>query len=94
MAYADIIMDAIDRRKVLELRYKDVARKVRPHILGYVGEGELALSGWQISGTGAGWRLFHVNDISELSETEQGFHGTARGYNRNDPAFSRIIDRI
>ncbi|MGK9050109.1 WYL domain-containing protein [Neorhizobium petrolearium] len=94
MAYADIIRDAIDRRKVLELRYKDVARKVRPHILGYVGEGELALSGWQISGTGAGWRLFHVNDISALSKTEQSFRGTARGYNRNDPAFSRIIDRI
>lgn len=94
MAYADIIRDAIDRRKVIELRYKDVARKVRPHILGYVGTGELALSGWQISGTGAGWRLFHVDDISALSETGQGFHGTAPGYNRNDPAFSRIVDRI
>ncbi|MBP1843723.1 putative DNA-binding transcriptional regulator YafY [Rhizobium petrolearium] len=94
MDYPDIIIDAIDRRKVLELRYKDVARRVRPHILGYVGTGELALSGWQISGTGAGWRLFHVDDISELAETDLRFHGTARGYNRNDPAFSRIIGRI
>jgi len=94
MAYADIIRDAIDRRKVIELSYKHVARKVRPHILGYVGTGELALSGWQISGTGSGWRLFHVDDITALSETGQGFRGAARGYNRNDPAFSRIIDRI
>jgi predicted DNA-binding transcriptional regulator YafY len=94
MRYRHIIKDAIDQRKVIELRYKDVTRRVRPHILGYVGHDELALSGWQISGTGAGWRLFHVNDISELAATEQGFRGTARGYNPNDPAFSRILDRI
>lgn len=94
MAKKDVIIDAIDRHKVLELRYKDVARRVRPHILGYVGTGELALSGWQISGTGSGWRLFHVEDISELSQTGQSFHGAARGYNRDDPAFQRIVGRI
>jgi predicted DNA-binding transcriptional regulator YafY len=94
MRYRDIIKDAIDRRTVIELRYKDVTRRVRPHILGYVGHDELALSGWQISGTGSGWRLFHVNDIEELAATEQVFRSTARGYNRDDPLFSQIIDRI
>ncbi|OHV76210.1 hypothetical protein [Rhizobium sp. LCM 4573] len=94
MTYAEIIKKAIDGRKVVELRYKDVPRKVRPHILGFVGTGQLALSGWQTSGTGAGWRLFHVADIAELSATNVSFLGTAPGYNPDDPAFYRIIDRI
>ena len=89
-----LIVDAIDKRKVLKLRYKNVERVVRPHILGYVGHGELALSGWQVEGTGAGWRLFHVDEIGAMSGTQQRFHHTAPGYNRNDSAFSRILTRI
>lgn len=94
MAYRNIITDAIDRRKVLKLRYKDVDRTVRPHIFGIVGGKELALSAWQVSGTGEGWRLFHLNDISKMAKTAQSFRGTAPGYNPNDPAFSRILDKL
>ncbi|CDZ52874.1 hypothetical protein [Neorhizobium galegae] len=93
-SYPDIIIGAIERRRVLELRYKGVKRKVRPHILGYVGQGALALSAWQIAGTGSGWRLFHVVDIGDLTETEASFHSPARRYNPDDPAFSRIIERL
>lgn len=94
MSYTDIIKDAIDHRKVVELRYKNVQRSVRPHILGFVGNGQLALSGWQTSGTGGGWRLFHVADITDISTTNLSFLRTAPGYNPEDPAFYRIIDRI
>jgi hypothetical protein len=90
-----IIADAIGERTILKLRYKDVERFVRPHILGYVGHDDtLALSGWQVEGTGTGWRLFHLEDIHAMSPTEQRFHRTAPGYNRDDPAFSRILKRI
>ncbi|UIY30445.1 hypothetical protein LZK73_07645 [Neorhizobium galegae] len=54
-------------------RYKDTRRRVRPHILGYVGEGELALSAWQMAGTGVGWRLFHVDEISEAHSDRRRF---------------------
>jgi predicted DNA-binding transcriptional regulator YafY len=94
MAYPDVIADAIEHRRALELRYKDVERKVLPHIFGIVGNAELALSAWQVSGTGQGWRLFHLSDIRKLSETEQTFRRTAPGYNADDPAFSRILNRI
>ncbi|AXV14826.1 hypothetical protein CYG48_03385 [Neorhizobium sp. SOG26] len=94
MAYPDVIADAIEHQRVLELRYRDVERKVRPHILGIVGNAQLALSAWQVSGTGQGWRLFHLDDIRKLSGTKQRFHGTAPGYNPDDPAFSRILNRI
>jgi hypothetical protein len=94
-ASQNLIAEAIGERKVLKLRYKDVERTVRPHILGYVGhDDELALSGWQVEGTGIGWRLFHVGDIGALSQTQQRFHHTAPGYNPSDPAFSRILSRI
>ena len=94
ISYPNIIIGAIERRRIIELRYKDVRRRVRPHILGYVGEVALALSAWQVAGTGSGWRLFHVDDIGDLTETEAGFRSPARGYNPNDPAFSRIIERL
>ncbi|MDQ0133393.1 putative DNA-binding transcriptional regulator YafY [Neorhizobium galegae] len=93
-SYPDIIINAIARRRIVELRYKGIKRRVRPHILGYAGEGALALSAWQIAGTGSGWRLFHVDEISDLAQTEAGFRSPARGYNPNDPAFSRIIERL
>ncbi len=92
--YPDIIIDAIKRRRIIEFRYTDMTRRVRPHILGYVGEGALALSAWQIAGTGVGWRLFHIDQISELNRTDNGFPGPARGYNPDDPSFSRIIERL
>lgn len=93
-SYPDIIIDAIERQRIIELRYKDVKRSVRPHILGHVGAGELALSAWQIAGTGVGWRLFHVDDISELTPTGRSFRSPSRGYNSSDPSFSRIIARL
>ncbi len=94
MAYRDVIIDAIKRRQILEIEYKHVVRTVHPHILGFVGDGELALSGWQLSGTGAGWRLFHVADIAQLVQTGRSFHRTGPGYNPDDPAFSRIVKRV
>lgn len=93
-AYTDIVIDAIKQRQIIEFRYKDISRRVRPHILGYVGDGALALSAWQIAGTGIGWRLFHIDEISELHRTDNGFRGPARGYNPNDPSFSRIVERL
>jgi predicted DNA-binding transcriptional regulator YafY len=89
-----MIVEAIAHRKLLTLRYKGVERSVRPHILGYVGHDELALSAWQVSGTGSGWRLFHVDEIASLAETGQRFHRTSPGYNPDDPAFSRILSRL
>ena len=91
MTERQVIAHAIKEHRLLKLRYHDVERVVRPHILGYVKRDELALSGWQIEGTGSGWRLFHLDEIDALRETEERFHRPAPGYNPRDPAFSRIL---
>lgn len=94
MAHKQVIAQAIEDRKLLKLRYHDVERMVRPHILGFVGDGELSLSGWQVAGTGTGWRLFHLAEIEMLAPTDLRFHQPAPGYNPRDPVFSRILKHL
>ncbi len=94
MADTKAIAQAIKGRHLLAFRYHDVERQVRPHILGHVGQGRLALSGWQVEGTGSGWRLFHLDEIETLVDTGDRFRAPATGYNPRDPAFSRVIARL
>lgn len=94
MSYEQTIAGAIDAKKVITFRYDLVTRTVEPHIVGYDRQGHLALSGWQLSGTGQGWRLFHLSSASGLSITDKTFAGPRRGYNHNDPAFVRILRRL
>lgn len=89
-----IIRDAITGRRVLFLHYHDAERTIEPHILGYDRHGHLALSAWQVAGTGAGWRLFHVDEITDLSETNSRFLRPAPGYNRRDPSFERVLQQV
>lgn len=89
-----IIEAAIAGRFRIAFTYKDVARVVEPHILGFDSHGNLALSAWQVSGTGAGWRLFHVDRIQVLEESDGRFTDAATGYNPQDPLFSTILRRL
>jgi hypothetical protein len=89
-----LIEEAIAGRLVLFLRYHGVERTVEPHILGIVGHGRLALSGWQIAGTGCGWRLFHLDEVEELQHTNSRFSKNAPGYNPGDPSFGSILSRV
>lgn len=92
--FQQIIRDAIARRRVLFVRYHDVERTVEPHILGYDRHDHLALSAWQVAGTGAGWRLFHLDQMTELTQTNSQFLRAAPGYNRRDPSFARVLQQI
>jgi predicted DNA-binding transcriptional regulator YafY len=89
-----IIEAAIAGRFRLALTYKDVARVVEPHILGFDSQGNLALSAWQVSGTGAGWRLFHVDRIQVLAESDGRFTDAGTGYNPQDPLFATVLRRL
>jgi predicted DNA-binding transcriptional regulator YafY len=89
-----IIEDAIAGRLRLALVYKDVVRVAEPHILGFDSHGNLALSAWQVSGTGAGWRLFHLDRIQALAATDDRFADAATGYNPQDPTFATVLRRL
>ncbi|MCF6370662.1 WYL domain-containing protein [Rhizobium halophilum] len=89
-----IIREAIVERRVLFARYHDVERTIEPHILGYDRNDHLALSAWQVAGTGAGWRRFHLDEVMELKPTNSRFLRAAPGYNRRDPSFRRVIQQV
>jgi predicted DNA-binding transcriptional regulator YafY len=88
------LAEALQQKRVLTFQYHDVERVVHPHVLGVAGEGRVALSGWQVAGTGRGWRLYHLADIHGLTITDRVFHTLGPGYNPEDPAFSEIIVRL
>ncbi|MBA4784468.1 MAG: WYL domain-containing protein [Rhizobiales bacterium] len=85
---------AIAGRLRLAFVYKDVVRVAEPHVLGFDSHGNLALSAWQVSGTGAGWRLFHLDRIQALVETDDRFADAATGYNPQDPTFATVLRRL
>ena len=88
------LSEAIQEKRIITFRYKDVERVVHPHILGVAGEGHVAMSGWQISGTGRGWRLFYLLDMGRLEIADRTFRTSGPGYNPDDPAFNEIFVRV
>lgn len=88
------ITDAIRRKRMLHLDYHGKSRTVIPHVLGYAGAGQLSLSAYQVSGTGNGWRMFHLDEVSKVESTGTGFSRPRHDYNPNDPAFDKIVARL
>jgi hypothetical protein len=94
MSSESTIVDAIEHRRILDLRYHGTSRLVEPHIFGYDAKGHLALSAYQLSGTGGGWRMFHVAEIERLDETRRRFSRSRPDYNPDDPAFGGVVARL
>lgn len=90
----NLICEAIRARQVLRFLYKGSLRTVEPHLLGYDGDGDLTLSAWQLSGTGTGWRDFHVSKLSGLATTGATFSGARPGYNPWDATIDRVVCRL
>ncbi len=93
-AIHEMIRKAIAERWKLVFHYNGVERTVNPHIFGFDRRGHYSLSGWQTVGTAVGWRLFHVASIETLSLSDGHFRGSARGYNKDDPSFAKILARL
>lgn len=87
----DTICAAIKNKEVLSFTYSRTVRTVEPHLLGYDGDGDLTLSAWQLSGTGTGWRDFHVSKLSGLATTGDSFAGPRRGYNPHDETIGQVV---
>ncbi|MBY0338826.1 MAG: WYL domain-containing protein [Acetobacteraceae bacterium] len=66
------LREAVQARRVLELRYGGAWRVVHPHALGRTGTGRIGLLTWQTAGLargpgspGEGWRMFDVARIED-----------------------------
>lgn len=94
MSDSDIICSAIRNKQILTFSYKGSRRTVEPHLLGYDRDGDLTLSARQLSGTGIGWRDFHVSRLSGLSTTEETFLASRAGYDGRDKTIKRVVCRL
>lgn len=85
----DIIIDAIENRKLLEFYYKDHYRVVEPHTFGVSSKGNNSLSAFQIEGTSErnnvpDWGLFNIDNMEGLKILKESFEGTRPKYSKGD----------
>lgn len=90
----DIIIEAIENRKLLEFFYNDHHRVVEPHTFGVSKKGNENLSAFQIDGTSErnnvpDWGLFTIDKIVNLKIRNETFDGARPKYSKGD---SRMIE--
>ncbi len=91
----ETIANAIRERHLLRITYKGESREVEPHLYGRQTSGKDALSAWQRSGgSGVGFRLFHLADLSACAELAISFPGPRDGYNRDDKQFAVVFVQL
>lgn len=95
------ICEAIKSKAILKIFYKEKEiRKIEPFCYGVGGSGKEFLRAWQISGFSnhksdiPNWRLFVVDNISNLEVSSEHFNGNRPGYNPNDSVMSQIYSYI
>jgi predicted DNA-binding transcriptional regulator YafY len=83
------ICDAIANKKIITFMYihndNSGYRTVEPYQIGYNDIGHKALSAWFLSGTsesdaGPGWREYLIDNISDVTITEDSFTGDRDEY--------------
>ncbi len=90
----DVIIEAIENRKLLEFNHMGHHRIVEPHTFGISSKGNDNLSAFQIDGTSErnnvpDWGLFTIDKIVDLKILNKKFEGTRPKYTRGD---SRMVE--
>ena len=85
---------AIHHRCRIQFGYEPGMRIVEPYAYG-VGDGDHELlRAYQISGDSfsreEGWKLFHVDKMSDITLFDETFDEPRLGYMRNDPSMTMI----
>lgn len=91
----DLLISAIQQRRVVTFTYHGHFRTVEPHCVGVDRHGVAKLRGYQTSGgSDSGkpidWKLFIVQDIRSATMSEAVFSSARTGYKPGDPAMRRI----
>ena len=85
---------AIHRRRRIQFRYEPGVRIVEPYAYGVGDGGHELLRAYQLAGDSLsreeGWKLFHVDKMSEISVLDEMFDEPRLGYMRNDPSMVKI----
>ena len=93
-----LIIDAVNGRKCLELRHHGYSRIVEPHAYGRDKDGDEVLrcyqtSGGSVSGERAGWKLLKVREIFSLHLLKEVFL-VRKAYKKGDKAMERIFAQL
>lgn len=92
------LIKAINEKKLVRLYYSEGYRTVEPHAYGLGNSGNDLLRGYQVDGASesdkpTGWKLFKLDEIRDLSLTENIFE-ERKGYRRGDSAMQKIYAEI
>lgn len=92
------IVEAIEKRRTLELRYSGYSRTVEPHAYGRDTGGEEVLRcfqqfGGSNSGERSGWKLLKVGEIFSL-EVQKTVFTPQPNYKRGDRAMPFLFAQI
>jgi hypothetical protein len=93
----DVICQAIKEKRLLELIYEGLTRRVAPHIYGIDSAGEELLSCYEVwggsEGVAAGWRSLRLAEISQLKLTSKRFAPRPE-HQRSDGAIARVFCQV
>ncbi len=94
----DIIVQAIQEQRELELRYSGFSRTVEPHAYGRDKHGEEILrcyqvSGGSVSGEKVGWKILKVHEVFSLNLLKEKFDART-GYKRGDKAMEYMFAQL
>jgi hypothetical protein len=96
-AVLQAICDAIHKRRRLRLSYGGGERVVEPYVYG-ASETHSLLRAYQVSGfspsRASGWKLFRVEEVTDVTMLDETFKEPRPGYMRNDPCFDVVYCEI
>jgi predicted DNA-binding transcriptional regulator YafY len=91
-----ILIDAIEGRRLVSIWYDPGVRVVEPHALGVGSDGQLLLRAFQVVGASASdqpvhWKLFRLDRMRDAKLNGGSFKKPRPEYKRDDPVMTRGI---
>lgn len=95
----NIIIKAIENKKLLEFNYQGFYRVVEPHTFGEFNNGNELLIAFQVDGESSSrkppfWSSFKIIEIEDICIMERSFLKPREGYKRGDKRFKVIISEL
>ena len=103
LAY-DVIVDAINRKRIVKVTYRRHERIVCPHAIGTKGNNNrwhvmcyqfagASSSGLGPDGSTDNWRCMSLNEMLDIS-TEEGEWHTAPNHSRPNTCIDRVVEEV
>ncbi|MCX9009683.1 MAG: hypothetical protein OIN66_01050 [Candidatus Methanoperedens sp.] len=90
-----VICSAIRSKQIIRFDYSGGLRTIEPFCYGVSTSGNEILrayqrDGYSVSGKPAGWKLFRISGVSNLTVTDEHFDGNRPEYRSKDSAMATI----